>query len=292
MSIYTVVWRKCIVWFVGAMCTPWVLHAESLDEQRVVYSSSISNTDYRFALGSIKKVNAVSEIERELQLRGKLERKTYEFNRQVSTNDAWDMLMAQFSGASVKELFACDGLDCGSSNAWANKVFEIKQLYGLDQSQRYRALGFDDVPGKFLALYFVQRGNRRVYAQVDIITTDATLTVSPSGSTIATVIQQQGYYVVQTDVSAQSVTFRQEELDALVQALRKKPFIQYYLVGHAYSESAVESNTERGRSYAKKLADELIGRGVKPRRLQVTSVGNLAPRARLAKARVELVVKR
>lgn len=84
------------------------------------------------------------------------------------------------------EDWTCTGRACGSSNDWANRVFEQKQLYGRDQYQHYWTGRRGDAVA---TLYVVRRGNRRIYARIGITDrtapgpgTDAAGAAQPSGS--------------------------------------------------------------------------------------------------------------
>ena len=139
---------------------PQFLMASELDAQRKVFQSSEAGSEYRLTLSALKTVNASIVSEREIVVRGDIDRTTYEFLPSLKRREAWALLSRTLIGQQYRELYSCDGLSCGSSNAWANNRFRIKQLYGLDQTQKYRVYAVDGF--NYLVLYFVERGNRRV----------------------------------------------------------------------------------------------------------------------------------
>ena len=63
-------------------------------------------------------------------------------------------------------LYSCDGFDCGRSNAWASLVYGQAVLYGPDRNQSYIAADFG---GQLVSAYVIERGNRRIYAHVEVL---------------------------------------------------------------------------------------------------------------------------
>ncbi len=139
----------------------------------VNYQRSYVN-NYPFVLGSIEKVNGVERTEKEQHLSGTLTRISYMLPENISTADAVDYFKSQLEEREAKLLFSCQSRECGSSNVWANSVFGYSKLYGLERSQYYNAF---ELPGQSVALYVIERGNRRIYAHLDIMETDPTARV-------------------------------------------------------------------------------------------------------------------
>jgi len=123
--------------------------------------------DYRFALGSVVKINRDVRIDKEQQLSGELTRTTWEMPKSFDPSELLQALRDQVVRQKGDILFECDGRDCGTSNIWANDLFNNADLYGRDDYQRYFAAKLDD---QYLAAYAVRRGNRRVYLHLDQIT--------------------------------------------------------------------------------------------------------------------------
>lgn len=262
--------------------------ASELSEQRLVFNSENNDTEYRLSLSALKTVNATIVAEREVLLSGRVERRTFEFDGTLQYREAWDLLNDALDLADYRELFSCDGLSCGSSNAWANDRFEIKQLYGLDQQQKYRALvKRGALQSEFMALYFVQRGNKRIYAQVDkIFTTQNTQEITESASTIINLLEKNAFYSVEQN---QNQEFNAQQIQLLAKALKSNPISRFYLVGHCASFDSHEKNIECARSLADQLQKALIESGIPARRIQLHSVGGLTPRPGATPNRVELV---
>jgi len=123
--------------------------------------------DYRFPLGAVVKINRDVRIDKEQQLSGQLTRTTWEMPKSFDPSELLQELRDQVVTQKGEILFECDGRDCGTSNIWANDLFNNADLYGRDDYQRYFAAKLDD---QYLAAYAVRRGNRRVYLHLDQIT--------------------------------------------------------------------------------------------------------------------------
>lgn len=123
--------------------------------------------NYRFPLGAVVKINLDVRIDKEQQLSGQLTRTTWEMPKSFDPNELLERLRDQVISQKGEILFECEGRDCGTSNIWANDLFNNADLYGRDDYQRYFAAKLDD---QYLAAYAVRRGNRRVYLHLDQIT--------------------------------------------------------------------------------------------------------------------------
>ena len=261
-----------------------------LSDQRLVFNSEDSSAEYRLTLSAVKSVNATVVADREMLVSGRLSRHTYEFLNSIKYDEAWAMLSRAAKFDAFRELYSCDGLSCGRSNVWANNRFGIKQLYGLDQLQKYRVFErSDEFTTEFLVVYFIQRGNKRIYAQVDRIFTEKPLArIAESSSTITRLIETNGYYIIERNDQSE---FSQQQLELLVQALRKKPISTFYVVGHCANSASADKNLECAQQAATDLSAELIKMGVAKHRLEPASVGSFAPRTGVSSNRVELVAQ-
>ncbi|WP_096084544.1 DUF4892 domain-containing protein [Agaribacterium haliotis] len=271
------------------VCLSCFARAEQLVDQRLVYSSDNKHADYLLTLSALKNVNAQIVADTELRLRGRVQRQTWEFNSGTSIADARAMLDAHLNlSGSERKLFACRGLACGSSNAWANQRFNIKQLYGLDASQRYQVWQLEQA-SEVLVLYFVQRGNRRIYAQLDRISLSAEQQLTPTAEAVSAELQSRGYLVFKQD--QQGSAFEDELLARVVDALRRKPYSRFYVVGHSYDQRSDTLNRQRALEQAERIKQLLVGAGLDAGRFSVDSVGALVPRSLPGQNRVELVQK-
>ncbi len=128
-------------------------------------------TSYPVISSSMKKVNGVVMADSEQWLDGALDRKLYLLPSGKSSDEAYRFFTRQFKQLGVEPVFSCERFSCGASNFWANNIFDIARLYGLDKEQAYY-LGQKETNGKitYYLTYTVKRGNRREYALVDIFT--------------------------------------------------------------------------------------------------------------------------
>lgn len=280
-------------------CTCAVVQAETplaiagFPNARAVYHTDIDTDDYLLSLGALKKVNNVWLAEQEQRISGQLHRQTLELPAGFNATEAYRHFAEQLDGMNTRELFSCRGRRCGSSNSWANNRFGVKQLYGLDQHQHYGA--FEIVDGRqqlyFVVLYTVQRGNRRVYAQLDVLRSRSVQqgVIAASPDTIVQLLQEDGYYVL-PGFSAGGAGMQQEEqhLQAVAAALRKQRMLRVALVGHDYGPGQQRQETSLG--YAQYIRDRLVQAGIDTKRLEVHGLGALAPGRRAERSvRVEIV---
>lgn len=131
----------------------------------IVAESAFEPAYYRLALGPQKKINNVWRAEYSESYSGKLRRLTLELPAGFTRDEVLSYYQQALSLDSAKLVYECFGRDCGSSNSWANSHFNIKQLYGLDQAQEYHA--YKTGSNEWLALYWVRRGNKRQYIQLE-----------------------------------------------------------------------------------------------------------------------------
>ncbi|ODS23447.1 hypothetical protein AB835_08785 [Candidatus Endobugula sertula] len=124
------------------------------------------------ALGKYKKSGNGWLPSRTLRLQGMLKRYTLELPREYDSEELFTFYQQQLP-VNAKLLFHCQKRMCGESNNWANDYFRIKQLYGSNASQYYAV--FKWIERKFThyaTIYTVRRGNRRLYAQLELLTVE------------------------------------------------------------------------------------------------------------------------
>jgi len=256
--------------------------------QRVVYSSTGEVGAYLLTLSSLKKINGEWIAEDEKLLEGQMFRRTYELSRPYSFETAWEHVEEFFVGRDATLIFECLGLACGSSNAWANERFGVKQLYGLDLSQRYQVWQLNQGSRAFASAYLVQRGNKRIYFHIDNLLPDTQeLLLAPSAEVIARKFYGDGRIEV-SGLSFQDgkITVDQMHLKVLANALNQQPFRVLTIVGHDFFAGTVEEQEQRSIAYAQAVYDALVNHGVQPKRMQVKGVGALTPDGKVREAKV------
>ncbi len=266
-------------------------HAELQQEQQ------IATDDYLLALGAWQRAAGEWRLEQSSRLAGDLQRMTFRIAESGDPASVQQLWLEQLRPLATQVLFSCRGRACGPSNQWANKLFGVAELYGPDDQQFYDALELERDGKRYtLALYTVQRGNRRIFSQIDLLTlADRTVDLSITSSAVLAQLREQGRVVLALD-GADRQSLDEAELTALVRALQKDSQIAIYAVGHAYSTAGAGDATtaqlnERSLGYAKTLCGQLQQRGIAASRCEPQGVGPLAPGGR-GTDRIELVLRK
>lgn len=275
------------------------LPVENYPHARVIFQSSAETDDYILALGSYKKIAGSWRVDRPQRLSGKLARYTLELPEGHSANNGFNFYLDQLQQFNFRELFHCRGRDCGTSNSWANNHFKIQQLYGLDQFQQYGAYEVTTAEEKpfYVSLYAVQRGNKRVYLQLDVLHIDKAieLGIASSPESIIRSIETSGYYVFPDLVSQDArgntgIQIKSAHLQALVDVLTQQTGWKLALVGHDYAPTPLAQQQKDSQLYAEQLKAALQEKGIAAARLTAYGIGSLAPAGRGDRsARVEVV---
>ncbi len=275
------------------------LPVQNYPNARVMYQSQAQVDEYILALSSYKKIAGNWRLDRQQRLKGNLARYTLELPERHSASNGFEFYLDQLQNFNFRELFHCKGRDCGTSNSWANNHFKLQQLYGLDQFQQYGAYEVTSVDNKpfFIALYAVQRGNKRVYVQLDVLHVDQRLElgVASNSDSIINALDVNGYYVfpdlVTDDANGNtSIQIKPAHLNALIDALTQHPTLKIALVGHDYAAIPLAQQQQDSLAYANQLKAALQEKGVVPARITTYGMGSLAPAGRGDRsARVEVV---
>ena len=232
---------------------------------------------YILATGSMKKVNGVVAPETQLYLSGLLTRITYRLPTGHSSQDAFAMLQQQLTKQPAEVLFNCQGRFCGESNQWANFQFKISKLYGVDREQQYQAIKLttNKTQPSYLALYTVKRGNKRVYAQIDLVepvkakdnTDTVVITAADAAGTLLGRLQAgERVYPPFERIDAL-------QLQALSHWLTQNSQQKLFIIGHS------EANTGNGSSkqQAEQVRQWLLEHGFAATQVEAFGVGSLAP---------------
>lgn len=276
-----------------------VLPVENYANARVVFESNAKTDEYVLGLGSYKKTGGSWRADRQQRLSGNLTRYTLELPAGHGANAGFKFYLDQLQTFNIRELYHCKGRDCGTSNSWANNHFKIQLLYGLDQFQQYGAyeiITADENPF-YVALYAVQRGNKRVYLQLDILHVDRAieLGLASSPETIIKSLDANGYYVfpdliVDDAKGAANIHIKPAHLQVLIDVLAQQSDLKVALVGHDYAPVTLANQQKNSQLYAEQLKAALQEKGVAAARLTTFGIGSLAPAGRGDRsARVEVV---
>ena len=255
-------------------------------------------TNYRLALDRMQRVNGRVSAGREERVNGTLTRITYRIPEGYSGADVFAHYSTQMLSAGP-ELYRCQGRGCGSSNFWANDVFENRILYGPEAEQYYLAstVGSDEQHiSAYLALYVITRGNRSVYAHLDIIELSDLVSDVPTNSpeALALQIRQEGSVILQgLGFDAQDQLLDKGGFTVLLNTLRNAPLMHVYIVAHLTGEGTLEELLSRSSKRAQSLVSRLVEAGINEPRVLAQGVGPLAPLCLQAPCseRVEVVLR-
>jgi len=261
-----------------------------------LYSASLLDDDYRLVLGAMEKVNSQWRPEKEQRLAGQLQRRTLLLNEGRTAADGYDFYRQQLLALGARELFRCEARRCGSSNSWANTVFQIKQLYGLEQTQLYSAFEWQGEAGvtRYLAIYAVTRGNKRNFLQLDSLSSPKREMIVSSVDIMAQALREGRSVMLPTaDLRNGVLVVEDEYLAGLLALIRQYPRWHFNVVGHDAVSVSTASQLEVSKDLAQQLIDRLLVLGAQSTHLSAFGVGNLAPRVQFNMAkksyRLELV---
>lgn len=131
--------------------------------------TQFNDTEYRLVLSGLKRKQGVTSGEVERLITGDILRQVWQISVNHEVNQIIEHFLAQWQGAIL--IYRCSGLDCGSSNFWANNIFENAKLYGRDADQAYIVAKVPGDPTKINVLYAVHRSKNKLYFNLDQITT-------------------------------------------------------------------------------------------------------------------------
>lgn len=261
------------------------------DNARVVYQSQVEAPDYVLVLGTYRRINNEWRIQNQSRVTGILLSKTLEFPRNSSERSAYVKLRDAIPAERRRELFSCQGLLCGSSNAWANTHFKKATLYGIDANQSYGVYETISESGQqtFTVIYTTQRGNGSVFAQVDRLQSLAQTSqalVTPAAS-IANSLAETGAFNLPLRAKDDNWVLGADQARELVEFMNDQATRTLVLVGH-WDEPG-EASVARSAALVERILADLKTRGLK-REVLTLGVGNRAPAGReVAPARVVLV---
>lgn len=212
--------------------------------------------EYRLILGGLEKVDGVIRPEHEQRIKGDMTRITYRMPTGHSSTEPFRFMRDQLLKKGAQVMFECQGRDCGSSNYWANSIFRISRLYGVDQTQHYLAarLGQD-----YFVLYTVIRGNKRVYAHLEVLS-------SEQGDLTQT-LEAQGYARLEAGGELPATLF---------EYLESNPEVKIWVVGLDRSVEGFEAALEKSEQQADVVA-QMMRQQVDASRVRVYGLGPLAP---------------
>jgi hypothetical protein len=135
----------------------------------LVEESQTKNSEYRLVISELKRKQAKTSGEVERLINGDVKRQFWQLSVNHEVEQILEHFLSQWKDAQV--LYRCLGLDCGSSNFWANKILKNAKLYGRDANQAYLVAMVPGEINRIFVLYAVQRSKQKLYFNLDEITT-------------------------------------------------------------------------------------------------------------------------
>ena len=272
------------------MLLPFATAAAGLDTYpcaEVVKSKSDPKvTTRRIFLGSLKKINNVLEPESVEFVSGSRRSTTYYIPSERRVGKVVEFYKHQL-GKLARILFECSGRDCGSSNYWANTVFQTPFLYGPEQYQSY-LVGITIDTGDYISIYIGQRGTRKIYVHIETtITSNASPIVDEV--TISSALLSRGRYVI---LLAEGSSDFDSTVETVARSMHKNQQIRLTLVAHDNLQpgETVKQGQQRTLRLSESVRSALVSAGIAEDRLSAYGVGPLAPLESKESPRLELLV--
>ena len=149
-----------------------------LADAQIVDYSVRPDVERIYPMGSIRKISGRLRFEGQVTARGQSTAVTYELPAEHSATEAFTAAREALQKQGAELLFWCQARDCGESSLWANEVFGNSKLVGSDEQQSYlllRRAAPDQ--NQLVALYGINRGNRKAYLQVEQMQASADLEI-------------------------------------------------------------------------------------------------------------------
>ncbi|NQV68758.1 MAG: DUF4892 domain-containing protein [Pseudohongiella sp.] len=273
---------------------------------------------HRLVLGSLQRSRGEVVPENFQRLRGDVSRITYDVSQEFTGENVNQYYREQMQSRGYSELFSCSGRACGSSNFWANDVFSNRSLYGPERNQFYLAMKTNTglETESYIALYIITKGNRKIYAYLEIIELGGTRdpiperaiealpepiieipadTVEIVGSTGLLDLLREKRSIILPALEFDSDTQLSDaaDLSSTVALLNADSSIRVYLVAHLQGTQSLEVLLRRSALRAATLRESLISLGVDGGKIIAQGIGPLAPACETdyCAERIELVLQ-
>ncbi|MCL6414529.1 DUF4892 domain-containing protein [Aestuariirhabdus sp. Z084] len=255
------------VWLPVPFVVAQDLGIEAYPNATLVSQVNEQASNHQLVTGSIKKINGVVRADSEFRVNGQLARKLYQIPEGHTNQDAFEFTEQAILAKGYKTLYRCQGRRCGSSNFWANEVFNIKQLYGRDNAQFYLIAENESLLGDYLLTYAILRGNGRVFSLVEHFETDQARQAR---------IQSQHYIDVPgwpSDVGALATSSGLEKLVTIFKERSDPAVLVVSIAGDSPTQSDLNNLLAQSGRYAEAVKQQLVGRGVDGNAVMVLGVG-------------------
>lgn len=226
---------------------------ESFPRAELVEETQSYNTEYRLVLSGLQRKQAVTSGEIERLISGDVKRQVWQLSVNHEVDQILEHFLDQWQGAQI--LYRCSGLDCGSSNFWANTIFENAKLYGRDANQAYVVAMLPGSPNTIHVLYAVQRSKHKLYFNLDqVITHDALRNQKVESKVLTAALEKPegwlpGFIVKEGRLDEDGSAVLLKTLQNLDNNVKRR----LHLVVHCYESNTMADNI----TCSNRLADQL-----------------------------------
>jgi len=263
------------------------------------------STVYNLPLGRMQRAAGTVAPSRAERFQGHLRRITYEIPDGFPATEVFGFYREQLLSEGQQALFTCQGRGCGSSNFWANDVFNNRILYGPEANQYYLASTYQGVSDDaqvagYAALYVVTRANRRMYAHIDFLELPVQLATEQREGLNTTpqaleqrLMRERNVVITGLGFDDNDALINDEGIELIVEVMRRNALLEVYVVGHLQDNGALTELQARALQRARKVIERVAAAGIDADRMQAHGLGPLAPTCRPGPCgqRIELVLQ-
>lgn len=263
------------------------------------------STVYSLPLGRMQRAAGTVAPSRAERFQGHLRRITYEIPDGFPAAEVYGFYREQLLSQGQQALFSCQGRGCGSSNFWANDVFDNRILYGPETNQYYLASTYQGVNDEsqvagYAALYVVTRANRRMYAHIDFLELPEALAAEQREGLNTTpqaleqrLMRERAVVITGLGFDDNDELVNDEGIELIVEVMRRNALLEVYVVGHLQENSSLADLQARSAQRARVVLERVVAAGIDADRMQAHGLGPLAPTCRPGPCsqRIELVLQ-
>jgi hypothetical protein len=226
---------------------------EAFPRAELIEETQLKNTEYRLVLSGLKRKRATTSGEVERLITGDVNRQFWQISTNHEVEQILEYFLSQWQGAQI--MYRCAGLDCGSSNFWANDIFGNAKLYGRDAGQAYVVAMIPGNPNRLYVLYAVQRSKQKLYFNLDQITSSDALTDNnvERQNIITSLQKESGWLEGLNTIDGRIDEQKSEILLSTLKDLDVTMKRRLYLVVHCYQANNMADNFSCSTRLAQQL---------------------------------------
>jgi hypothetical protein len=218
------------------------LGSDAFPRAKLMHAEPMGNVEYRLVLSGLKNRATVISGKVERLINADVKRELWQLSSNHNLQQVMDYYLDQWAGGEV--LYRCSGLDCGSSNFWANKIFNNSKLYGRDSNQSYAVVIDPKQKDKIHVIYAIQRSKQSIYFNIDeVSSSDAVEDDAVERQKITTALSKEsgwlpGMYTVDGRIDDKKSAILIDTLKNLDAGIKRR----LYLVVHCYQANNMADN--------------------------------------------------